>query len=59
MKKNYMKPAMQVMAIRATSICQSSVKNISTNADLNFGRGGNGYARAKERGGWDDEDWDF
>ena len=56
MKKNYKKPAIQVMEIQTTSVCQVSVQNISTNASLRYGGGGHGDARAKERGSWDDED---
>ncbi len=59
MKKNYRKPAMQAMKIQATSICQASVTSISSNAELRYGGGGNGDARAKGRGSWDDEDLDF
>ena len=58
MKKKYMKPTMMVVTLQQQSIiCSSPVSNVDSNADLNFGGGGSGPARARQHSGidWDDE----
>ena len=56
MKKNYMKPSMDVVMTAMADIVCGSVKYV-TGSGLNYGGGGNGPARSKEHGGiWDDED---
>ena len=58
-KQAYQKPALRVVKIQQTSIiCTSnSVSSVNSNADLNYGGGGSGPARARSHGGidWDDE----
>ena len=57
MKKNYMKPSMDVVMTAMADIVCGSVTSVSSNSGLNYGGGGNGPARSKEHGGiWDDED---
>ena len=58
MKKKYMKPTMMVVRLQQQGIiCASPVSNVDSNADLNFGGGGSGPARARQHSGidWDDE----
>jgi len=58
MKKKYMKPTMMVVKLQQQSIiCSSPVSDVNGNADLDFGGGGSGPARARSYGGidWDDE----
>ena len=60
MKKTYLKPAMMVVTLQQQGIiCTSNeVKNINGNADLGYGGGGKGPARARSHGstGWDDDE---
>ena len=58
MKKTYLQPTMMVVRLQQQSIiCASnSVSSVNSNADMDYG-GGNGPARARSNGGWDD-DWD-
>ena len=62
MKKNYVKPVMQAMAIEATCIICTSVKsNLADGDKIKVGGGsstssGGSTARSKDRGFWDD--WD-
>ena len=57
-KQEYMKPAMRVLEIQ--NQCQilsvSGVHSIDGNADMHYGGGGSGPARARQRDIWDD-DW--
>ena len=58
MKKNYMKPTMDVVNMQiANMICASdkSVTNVS-GSDLRYGGAGNGVAAQSRGGDWDDED---
>ena len=58
MKKKYMKPTMMVVTLQQQSIiCASDVTSVTGNADLDYGGGGSGPARARSYGGidWDDE----
>ena len=53
-----MKPTMMVVRLQQQGIiCASPVSNVDSNADLNFGGGGSGPARARQHSGidWDDE----
>ena len=58
MKKNYMKPTMNVVNMQiANMLCGSEVKSVDGNASLRYGGAGNGNDVARSRGGdWDDED---
>ena len=61
MKKEYMKPTMNVVKIRqAQMICTSQVERAANNAGLNENIGsGNGDARSRSFDGFDDfDDWD-
>ena len=58
MKKTYQKPTMMVVTLQQQSIiCSSPVRSVSGNADLGYGGGGSGPARARQHSGfdWDDE----
>ena len=58
MKKTYLQPTMMVVRLQQQGIiCASPVSNVDSNADLNFGGGGSGPARARQHSGidWDDE----
>ena len=56
MKKQYHKPDMRVVRIEHQHIICTSA---DSNADIIFGDGGSDPARARNFGGWDDEDdWD-
>jgi len=56
MKKKYIKPVTQVVKIQHTSIICTSVNSLGSNANMNYGGGGNGPARSRSFGGWDDEE---
>ncbi len=59
MKKTYLQPTMMVVTLQQQSIiCTSSDMNrVNSNADLDYGGGGSGPARARSYGGtdWDNE----
>jgi hypothetical protein len=56
MKKNYVKPQMQVVKInQRVSILEGSVKGVSGNADLNYGGGGSVSGRSRDYDDWDEE----
>ena len=58
MKKTYWQPTMMVVTLQQHSIiCSSSVSDVNSNADLDYGGGGSGPARARQHSGidWDDE----
>ena len=56
MKKNYMKPTMNVVNMQIVKmICGSDVSKVSGNAGLNYGGGSTTEAQSR-RGGWDDEE---
>jgi len=58
MKKTYLQPTMMVVTLQQQSIiCTSLVSNVDGNADLGYGGGGSGPARARQHSGidWDDE----
>ena len=58
MKKTYLQPTMMVVRLQQQSIiCASPVSDVSSNADMGYGGGGNGPARARQHSdaGWDDE----
>lgn len=52
MKKNYQKPAMQVINIEPATMCAGSVDSIGGNADMKYGGAGSGHARGREGGGY-------
>jgi len=62
MKKTYLQPTMMVVTLQQQSIiCSSPVSDVKSNADLEYGGGRSGSARARSYGGidWDDcDDWD-
>lgn len=58
MKKTYLKPTMMVVKLQQQGIiCTSGVRSVSGNADIDYGGGGSGPARARQHNGidWDDE----
>ena len=58
MKKNYVKPAMQVVEMAVQQMLAASgdkATGISGNSGLGFGGGSNGAARGRESDDWDDE----
>ena len=59
MKKTYLKPTIEVDTLQEQDfICTSNdVSRVSNNADINYGGGGSGPARARGNGAtdWDDE----
>jgi len=59
MKKTYLQPTMMVVTLQQQSIiCTSNdVSRVSGNADLDYGGGGSGPARARQNSGtdWDNE----
>ena len=59
MKKTYLQPTMMVVRLQQQSIiCTGSDMNrVNSNADLDYGGGGSGPARARSYGGtdWDNE----
>ena len=57
MKKEYMKPQMEVVEIQmAQMLCVSGkATTIYGNSDLGLGGGSNGAARGRESDDWDDE----
>jgi len=59
MKKTYLQPTMMVVTLQQHSIiCSSPVSNVDSNADLNYGGGGSGPARARQHSGIDcDDEW--
>ena len=57
MKKTYLKPTMQVVTLQQQGIiCTSGVRSVNGNADIDYGGGGSGPARAPRHRGndWDD-----
>ena len=50
-KKVYQQPTTKVVGIKTARIICTSVNNVSSNANLDYGGGGNGGARS--RGIWD------
>lgn len=63
MKKNYQKPATQIVKIQAVSMLAGSVNSVRGNAELNYGGGSDGTeggaARVKGSGNHDvwSDDW--
>ena len=56
MKKNYMKPQMEVVEIQtAQMLCASRVTGLGGNSDLGLGGGSNSGGRSRESDDWDDE----
>jgi hypothetical protein len=58
MKKTYLKPTFVVVKLQHQGIiCTSDVRGVNGNADVGYGRGGSGPARARSYGGtdWDNE----
>ena len=57
-KKPYQQPSMTEVEIMQEALLQDgSVKNVTGNAGLNYGRGGHGPARSGSHdGSWDDEE---
>ena len=58
MKKTYQQPTMMVVKLQQQGIiCTSGVRSVSGNADIDYGGGGSGPARARQHNGidWDDE----
>ena len=56
MKKNYMKPTLNVVFVQAAKmICASEVTGVSGNASFTYGGGGSGAAMSRE-GDWDDDE---
>ncbi|MBO4811613.1 MAG: hypothetical protein J5552_08625 [Prevotella sp.] len=57
MKKNYMKPTLNVVIMQTNKIiCGSNtVSGVGGNASFNYGGGGNGAAMSREAD-WDDEE---
>ena len=55
-KKEYMKPAMRVFETQHQChiLSVSDVHSIGGNADMHYGGGGSGPARARQRDIWDD-----
>ena len=59
MKKIYQKPAMRVVRIQhQCHILNGSVTGTDSNADMNYGGGGHGPAKARSNGGIDWDDWE-
>ena len=59
MKRVYQRPVLRVVKIHQTHIiCASQVNSVSSNADVDYGGGGFGPARARQHGGIDWDDWD-
>ena len=60
MKRVYQKPVLRVVKIQQTHIiCASDpVTSVSGNADVDYGGGGFGPARARQHGGIGWDDWD-
>lgn len=58
MKKTNQQPTMTVVKLQQQGIiCTSGVRSVSGNADIDYGGGGSGPARARQHNGidWDDE----
>ena len=59
MKKEYIKPAMQVAMINIKSqmLTSSDVTSVQSNCEMHLGGGSTSSARSKDRGDdWDEED---
>ena len=58
MNKEYMKPAMRVVKLQHQChiLSGSPVNSIGGNAELDYGGGGSGSARARSHGVWNDEE---
>ena len=57
MNKEYMKPAMRVVRIQhQCTILSGSITGTDNNANLIYGGGGSGPARARSHGVWNDEE---
>ena len=56
MKRDYVKPAMKMALMNTTAqlLSGSTVKNVSGNANLIYGGGGSGPARARSNNVWED-----
>ncbi len=56
-KKKYLQPMLQTMKVESQNqLLAGSVTNVNCNADMKYGGGGTGAARAGEGGDvWDDE----
>ena len=56
-KKDYQKPAIQVVELQIAVMQTNSVTGVSSNVDnLKYGGGGNGPDRSRGGGDWDDEE---
>ena len=55
-KKEYQVPSMEVVKIQTATILAGSEVNSVSGGDFGYGGGGSGPARARQRGGWDDEE---
>ncbi len=57
MKKNYIRPTMQVVIMQATNLICESLKSVGGNAGFNSKvSGGSGPARSRGFGDWDDDE---
>lgn len=59
MKKTYLKPTTTAVILQQTSIiCTSGVRSVNSgDADIDYGGGGSGPARARSFGGDLDDEW--
>ena len=58
-KKEYMKPALQVVTINIRhQLLNTSLTGTTNNASLNYGGGGSGPARSRSFDDWDEDDED-
>ena len=55
-KQVYQQPTMTVVKLQQTGICTSDVRSVNGNADMDYGGGSSGPARARSFGDWDDEE---
>ena len=56
MKKEYQKPAVQVVKIQQTLLLDASAQNIQSNANLKYGKGGSVSGRSRGFTDWDDDE---
>ena len=55
MKKNYVKPQVEVVRVKTCLLLADSIKTVSNSVGLEYGGGGSGSARSRDYDDWEDE----
>ena len=56
MKKNYMKPQVEVVRVKTCLPLADSIKTVSNSVGLGYGGGGSGTGRSRDYDDWDEDE---